>query len=97
MGKLKVENPNYMYIMCHRDHVKILIQSSSQALSIISNCYTLIKLDLAKHMLQYLPPDSLPLCVINAEEWLINNFEPPGLYCAILIGFSNHWLLQVMQ
>ena len=61
MGNIEAENPNYMYIICHIDHVKIIIQSSSQALSTISNCYTLIKLDLEKHMLQSLPPDSLPL------------------------------------
>ena len=61
MGKIKAENPNYMYIICHRYHVTIIVQSSSQALSITSNCYTLIKLDLAKHMLQSMPPDSQPL------------------------------------
>ena len=62
MGKLKAENPQLsIYYICHRDHVTIIIQSSSQALSTISNCYTLIKLDLAKHMLQSLPPDSQPL------------------------------------
>ena len=53
MGKLKAENPNYLYIICHRDHVTIIVQNSSQAHSTTSNCYTLIKLDLAKHMLQY--------------------------------------------
>ena len=51
MGKLKDENPNYMYIICHRDRVTIIVQISSQALSTTSNCYTLIKLDLEKHML----------------------------------------------
>ena len=61
MGKLKVENPNYLYIICHRDHVTIIVQSSSQSLSTTSNCYTLIKLDLAEHMLQSLPLDSEPL------------------------------------
>ena len=61
MGKLKAENPNYLYIICHRDHVIIILQSSSQALNTTFNCYTLIKLDLAKHMLQSLPPDSQPL------------------------------------
>ena len=58
MRNLKAENPNYLYIICHRDHVTIIVQSSSQALSTTSNCYTLIKLDLEKHMLQSLPPDS---------------------------------------
>ena len=61
MGKLKSENPNYLYIICHRDHVTIIVQSSSQALSTTSNCYTLIKLDLAKHMLQSLPHNSQAL------------------------------------
>ena len=62
MGNLKAENPQLsVYYIFHRDQVTIIIQSSSQALSIISTCYTLIKLDLAKHMLQSLPPDSLPL------------------------------------
>ena len=61
MGKLKAENPKYLYIICHRDHVIIIVQSSSQALNTMSNCYTLIKLDLAKHMLQSLPLDSQPL------------------------------------
>ena len=61
MGKLKAKNPNYLYIICHRDHVTIIVQISSKALSTTSNCYTLIKLDLAKHMLQYLPLDSQPL------------------------------------
>ena len=53
MGKLKAENPNYLYIICHVYHVTIIVQSSSQALITTSNCYTLIKLDLAKHVLQY--------------------------------------------
>ena len=61
MGKLKAKNLNYLYIIFHRDHVTIIVQSSSQALSTTSNCYTLIKLDLEKHMLQYLPPDSQPV------------------------------------
>ena len=61
MGNLKAKNPNYIYIICHRDHVTIIVQSSSQALSTTFNFYTLIKLDLAKHMLQSLPPDSQPL------------------------------------
>ena len=61
MGKLKAKNPNYMYIIFHRDPVTIIVQISSQALSTTSNFYTLIKLDLAKHMLQSLPHDSQPL------------------------------------
>ena len=62
MGKLKAENPQlFLYYICHRDHVTIIVQNSSQALNTISNCYTLIKLDLAKHMLQSLPPNSQPL------------------------------------
>ena len=62
MGKLKDKNPQiFVYYICHRDHVKIIIQSSSQALSIISTCYTLIKLDIKKRMLQSLPLDNLPL------------------------------------
>ena len=61
MGNFKAKNPNYLYITCHRDHVTIIVQSSSQALSTTCNCYTLIKLDLAKHMLQSLPPDSQPI------------------------------------
>ena len=61
MGKIKVEDPNYLYIICHGYHVTIIIQISSQALSTISNFYTLIKIYLAKHMLQSLPLDSLPL------------------------------------
>ena len=58
---LKMKTPNYLYILFHIYHVTIIIQSSPQALSTISNCYTLIRLDLAKHMLQSLPLDSLPL------------------------------------
>ena len=61
MGNIKVENPNYLYIICHGDHVTMIVQSSSQALITTSNLYTLIKLDLAKHMLQSLPPNSQPL------------------------------------
>ena len=61
MGKLKDKNPNYIYIIFHRDHVTIIVQISSQALSTTSNFYALIKLDLAKHMLQSLPLDSQPL------------------------------------
>ena len=61
MGKLKVENPQLSVYYNDRDHVTIIIQSSSQALSTISNCYTLIKSDLANPMHRSLPPTSLPL------------------------------------
>ena len=52
MGKLKAENPNYLYIICHGDHVTIIVQISSQALMHTLELLHTIKLDLAKYMLQ---------------------------------------------
>ena len=91
MEKLKAENPNYLYIICHGYHVTIIVQKLLTSSHAHPQLLHTIKLDLAKHMLQSLPPDSLPLyCVINVVKWLINNFEPPALYCTILMGFSTY-------
>ena len=57
---LNMKTPKYLYIICHRDHVTIIIKILSQALS-ISNRYTLIRSRSSKTMLQSLPPASLPL------------------------------------
>ena len=48
MGKLKAKNPNYLYIICHGDHVTIIVQN----LLTSSHLLHTIKLDLAKLMLQ---------------------------------------------
>ena len=46
--KLIAENPAaIVYIIFHGDHVTIIVQSSSQALSTTSNCYTLLSLRIA--------------------------------------------------
>ena len=93
MGKLKVENPQLsVYYICHRDHVAIIIQSSSQALSIISTCYTLIKLDLAKHMLQSLPLDSLPLLRNPCWRMPLDELELPQP-CSRIIYRHLYWVL----
>ena len=114
MGKLKAKNPQlFVYYICHRDHVTIIIQSSSQALSIISTCYTLIKLDLAKHMLQSLPLDSPPhwistctdLCqhlaclyyAIPAEECLLMRMNYPSLAHTVFIVISTKCWIQTMH
>ena len=61
MGKLKAENPNYLYIICHGDHVTIIVQNLLTRSQHYLELLHTIKLDLAKHMLQSLPPDSQPL------------------------------------
>ena len=61
MGKLKAENPQlFVYYMSWRscnNHSTKLLTSSQHYLEFLHT----IKLDLAKHMLQSLPLDSLPL------------------------------------
>ena len=61
MGKIKAENPNYLYIICHGDHVTIIVQNLLTSSHAHPQLLHTIKLDLAKHMLQSLPPDSQPL------------------------------------
>ena len=61
MGKLKAENPNYLYIICHGDHVTIIVQTPHK-LSVQSPIVThYTSSDLTKHMLQFAPPVNLPL------------------------------------
>ena len=52
MGKLKAENPKYMYIICHGDHVTIIVQKLLTSSHAHPQLLQTIKLDLAKHMLQ---------------------------------------------
>ena len=72
--RLKLKTPNYMYIICHRDHVTIIIQSLSQALS-ISNRYTLIRSQSRKSMHRSLPPASLPLLRNHCWRMALNELE----------------------
>ena len=53
MGKIKVENPNYLYIICHGDHVTIIVQKLLTRSHAHPQLLHTIKLDLEKHMLQY--------------------------------------------
>ena len=52
MGKLKAENPNYLYIICHGDHVTIIVQNLLTISHAHPQLLYTIKLDLAKQMLQ---------------------------------------------
>ena len=52
MGKLKAENPNYLYIICHGDHVTIIVQKLLTSSHALPPMLHTIKLDLAKLMLQ---------------------------------------------
>ena len=53
MGKLKAEKPDYLYIICHGDHVTIIVQILLTRSHAHPQLLHTIKLDLAKHMLQY--------------------------------------------
>ena len=52
MGKLKAKNPNYLYIICHGDHVTIIVQNILASSHAHPQLLHTIKLDLAKLMLQ---------------------------------------------
>ena len=61
MRKPEAENPKYVYNICHRDHVTILIQSwTYQALSTIQSLHTIMK-KTTNLCTDFLPPDTLPL------------------------------------
>ena len=53
MGKLKAKNPNYLYIIFHGDHVTIIVQKLLISSHAHPQLLHTIKLDLAKHVLQY--------------------------------------------
>ena len=93
MGKLKVENPQLsVYYICHRDHVTIIIQISSQSLSIISTCYTLIRLDLANPLHRSLPALSLPLLCNPCWRMPLDENELPQP-CSRSLYRNLYWVL----
>ena len=61
MGKLKDENPQLSVYYNDRDHVTIIVQKLLTSSHAHPQLLHTITLDLAKHMLQSLPPASLPL------------------------------------
>ena len=52
MGNLKAKNPNYIYVICHGDHVTIIVKNLLTSSHAHPQLLHIIKLDLAKHMLQ---------------------------------------------